>query len=147
MLSNFLESYIKFEKDGNILKFKPLTVDNMFSLLAAEPDFIIWIFEGAKTDKMKIIEDKEEFTNYVYQKYPTVIKTIIALSYIDDEKESLTIKEKITAIENMDFNFQLEIFNEITKKTFAGGVFSEVKKTKTAINEIAKRFQMGSSKT
>lgn len=139
MLSNFLEDYIKYDIKGKELRFKALSVENLFKLLNEEREFLLWLFEGIKTENGKILEDNYEFSDYVANRYPNVLKVIIALSYVEAEEEKLTFKEKVTAINNLSFVIQLEIFNEITKKTFEG-VFSDVKKSKAVIQEIKQTF-------
>ena len=139
MLSNFLEDYIKYEIQGKELKFRALTVDNLFKLLNEEREFLLWLFEGMKTENGKLLEDGYEFTDYIVNRYPSVMKVIIALSYVEEEGESISFKEKVRAIENLSFVVQLEILNEITKKTFKG-VFSDVKKSKQMIQEIKQNF-------
>jgi hypothetical protein len=141
MLSNLLEDYIKYEIKGKELKFKALTVDNLFKLLNEEREFLLWLFEGIKTENGKILEDTYDFTDYVVSRYPNVMKVIIALSYVEEEGEKITFKEKIRAIDNLSFVIQLEIFNEITKKTFAG-VFSDMGKSQKVMQEIKATFGM-----
>jgi hypothetical protein len=139
MLSNFLEDYIKYNIKGKELKFRALTVDNLFKLLNEEREFLLWLFEGIKTENGKILKDNYDFTDYVVSRYPSVMKVIIGLSYVEEEGEKISFKEKIRAIENLSYVIQLEIFNEITKKTFTG-VFEDVKKTQTVMQEIKKTF-------
>ena len=141
MLSNFLEDYIKYEIKGKELKFRSLTVDNLFKLLNEEREFLLWLFEGIKTENGKILEVNYDFTDYVVNRYPSVMKVIIALSYVEEEGENISFKEKVRAIENLSFVIQLEIFNEITKKTFSG-VFEDVKKTQQVMQEIKQTFGM-----
>jgi len=142
MLSNFLEKYIKYEINGSVLKFRALNITSMFSLLNEERDFILFLFEGVKTTEGKILEDKKEFTTFIYNKYPTVIKSVIALCYVADLKEKLTFEEKVNAVDNISMVKQLEIFSEITEATFENGVFSDIKKTKAAIEKISKIYNL-----
>lgn len=142
MLSRFLENYIKYEINKEILKFRAVNIDSMFKLLHEEQDFIIFLFDGVKTDKGELLEDKKEFTKYITNKYPTVIKTVIALCYVEEEDEKLTFKEKVDAVNNLNTVDQLMIFEKITEITFKNGVFSDTKKMNQVIQNISKTYNL-----
>jgi hypothetical protein len=142
MLSNFLEDFIKYDINGSVLEFKALGIDDMFKLLSTEKDFIFWLFEGLKTENGKILEDEKEFTDFVFSRYPLVVKTVIALCYIEKGEEKMSLQKRVIAIENISVVLQLEIFAEITKKTFGKGVFSDVKKMERSIQSIKKTFNL-----
>lgn len=142
MLSNFLESVIKYDIGGSVMKFKALSIDDMFKLLSEEREFIFWLFEGVKTEDGKIIEDEKLFTEFVMSRYPKVVNTVIALCYIEGEDEKLTLKEKYIAVDYIPVPLQLKIFEEITAKTFKNGVATDLGKMKQSIQKVKKTFNL-----
>lgn len=142
MLSKFLEEVIKYEHEGSVFKFKALSIQDMFELLYTEREFIFWLFEGVKTEDGKIIEDEKLFTEFIMNRYPKVINTVIALCYIQNEGENYSLKERYVAVDHMPVTMQIKVFEDITKKTFAKGVNTDVKKMKQSIQKIQKTFNL-----
>lgn len=142
MLSKFLEEVIKYEYEGSVFKFKALSIQDMFELLYTEREFILWLFEGVKTEDGKIIEDEKLFTEFIMNRYPKVINTVIALCYIQNEGENYSLKERYVAVNHMPVTMQIKVFEDITKKTFAKGVNTDVKKMKQSIQKIQKTFNL-----
>lgn len=139
-LKFFLEDYAKFKIKGNELKFKSLSIDNMFNLLVEERQFIEYIFTGIYDDNDQAINDPKLFTKHILSKYPTVIIAVLALTYIQEEDEDLTYEERKQAISNIDFNDQLKIFEAVSERTFKNEVFNSVEKTKAVILKIKEQY-------
>jgi len=139
-LKNFLEDYIEIKVDKEFLKFKTLSVDDMFKLLIEERRFITYLFEGVVDDDKKALNDPQDFTNHIMAKYPTVIIAIIAICYVEEDDEKMSYEEKKIAIKNIDVNTQLVIFKNISEKTFKGGVFKSIKKTEDVIAQIRDQY-------
>lgn len=139
-LKFFLEDYAEFKIKGQNLKFKSLSVENLFNLLVEEQRFIHYLFEGAYDDNDQKLQDPKLFTKHIYSKYPTVILAVLALTYVCEEGEELTYQEKKDALNNLDFNEQLKIFEAVSERTFKSEVFNSVEKTKAVILKIKNQY-------
>ncbi len=146
-LKNFLEEYVEIKVESEFLKFKSLSVDDMFKLLIEERQFITYLFDGVIDDDNKAINDKQEFTNYIMSRYPTAIIAVVAICYVQEVGEAkMTYEERKEAVKNIDFNTQLKIFEAISEKTFKGGVFKSIKKTEDVIQKIREQYGLVTKK-
>lgn len=136
MLSFYLENIVKYKIGKNILKFKALSLEDHFYLMNSQNEYMMYMFAGIKSENGEIIEDHEKFTRHIFNKYPKVIKEVLALCYLNGENENLTFEEKKVGIDYIPAHNQLEILKLILEISYPDGMYETVKKAEDHLQSV-----------